>query len=155
VKSWAAVWLSEAFKVVKIENWTCQIFLDTIYQNGEKYTKLLQNSQIPKTIPNGCEILQGTIKDTYIHTNIFHFEAVQVVPKLGFLVCKYTIWQPWSWDLSARFLCVISDWPMYVESTVHFHAILCPAKVFVLNCLLYVYLLFNWIRSALPTPPCY
>jgi hypothetical protein len=29
------------------------------------------------------------------HTNIFHCKALQNLPKLRFLVWKYTIWQPW------------------------------------------------------------
>jgi hypothetical protein len=31
---------------------------------------------------------------TLKYTNIFHFKALQNLPKLGFLVWKYTIWQP-------------------------------------------------------------
>jgi hypothetical protein len=29
-------------------------------------------------------------------TQIFHCKTFQNLPKLGFLVRKYTIWQPWS-----------------------------------------------------------
>jgi hypothetical protein len=70
----------------------CQIFLDTIYQNVGKYTKLLQNYQItikckkcPWHIPNGHKK----------YTNIFHSKALQNLPKFGFLVGKNTIWQSW------------------------------------------------------------
>jgi hypothetical protein len=28
-------------------------------------------------------------------TNIFRFKAHEYLPELGFLVLKYTIWQPW------------------------------------------------------------
>jgi hypothetical protein len=46
----------------------------------------------PWNIPNGCKTLQMTIK----YTNIFPFKAIQNLPKLIFMVWKYTIWQPWS-----------------------------------------------------------
>jgi hypothetical protein len=29
------------------------------------------------------------------HNKIFHSKAFQNISKLGFLVCKYAIWQPW------------------------------------------------------------
>jgi hypothetical protein len=29
------------------------------------------------------------------YTNIFHCKTLQNIPKLGFLVRKETIWQPW------------------------------------------------------------
>jgi hypothetical protein len=32
------------------------------------------------------------------YTNSVDFKALQNLPKLGFLVWKYTIWQPWTWD---------------------------------------------------------
>jgi hypothetical protein len=35
---------------------------------------------------------QKTIK----YTNIFHYKTLQNLPKFGFLVCKFAIWQPWS-----------------------------------------------------------
>jgi hypothetical protein len=30
------------------------------------------------------------------YTNIFHYKTLPNLPKMGFLVWKYTIWQPWS-----------------------------------------------------------
>jgi hypothetical protein len=30
------------------------------------------------------------------YTNIFHSKTLQNIPKLGFLLCKYTLWQPLS-----------------------------------------------------------
>jgi hypothetical protein len=57
----------------------CQIFLDTIYQNEGKYTKLPQHYLM-------------TIK----YTSIFPSKVLQNLPKLVFLVWKQTIWQPWS-----------------------------------------------------------
>jgi hypothetical protein len=30
------------------------------------------------------------------YTNIYHSKAIQNLPKLGFLVWKQNIWQPWS-----------------------------------------------------------
>jgi hypothetical protein len=32
------------------------------------------------------------------YTNNFHSKTIQNLPKLGFLVWKQTIWQPWSWE---------------------------------------------------------
>jgi hypothetical protein len=69
------------------ENWReeaeqqdCQIFLDTIYQNGLKCTKLPQHYKIVTT--HGRKIFLTAIK----FTNIFHSKALQNLPKLGFLV---------------------------------------------------------------------
>jgi hypothetical protein len=36
------------------------------------------------------------------YTNLFHCKALQNLPKLGFLVWKYPIWQPW-WKASKTF----------------------------------------------------
>jgi hypothetical protein len=53
-------------------------------------------------LPNSHKIYQIAViysKWPYAtYTNIFHFKAFQNWPKLGFLVCKYTIWQPWLSD---------------------------------------------------------
>jgi hypothetical protein len=50
-------------------------------------------TKISLNIPNGRKICsQKAIK----YTNIFHFQALQNLPKFGFLaLCKNTIWQPW------------------------------------------------------------
>jgi hypothetical protein len=68
----------------------CQIFLDTIFQNGEKLPNAHNITNSTSSIPNGLKTFQRTIK----YTNIFHSKALQNLPKLGFLVRKYTIWQP-------------------------------------------------------------
>jgi hypothetical protein len=39
----------------------CQVFLDTIYQHGEKYTKLPLNYQMAKNITNGRKLFQMAI----------------------------------------------------------------------------------------------
>jgi hypothetical protein len=44
------------------------------------------------------------------NTNIFHSKALPNIPKLGFLVWKYTIWQPWSWNSRLK-VCVWSGQP--------------------------------------------
>jgi hypothetical protein len=41
-------------------------------------------------MPNGHKMLQIVIK----YTNIYNSKALQILPKLGFLVRKQTIWQP-------------------------------------------------------------
>jgi hypothetical protein len=35
---------------------------------------------------------------TIKYASIFHFKALQNIPKSGFLVLKQTIWQPCSWQ---------------------------------------------------------
>jgi hypothetical protein len=69
----------------------CQIFLGTIFQHGEKYTKLPQNipnyhkiyqitikyTKLPQNIPNG-----RINKMSIIYTNIIHCKALQNFPKL-------------------------------------------------------------------------
>jgi hypothetical protein len=59
--------------------------LGKIYQITMKYTKWPQN------IPNGRTIDQMALK----YRNICHCKSLHNLPKLGFLVWKYTIWQPW------------------------------------------------------------
>jgi hypothetical protein len=66
----------------------CQIFLYTIYQNGEKYANLSQHYQMTINYTKWRKMFQTTIK----YTN--HSKALQNLPKLIFLVSKYTIWQP-------------------------------------------------------------
>jgi hypothetical protein len=75
----------------RVQNQGCQIFLvqhtkmgKNIYQINMKYTKLLHN------IPNSSKVDQTTVKIT----NIFLFKTLQNLPKLGFLVWEYAIWQP-------------------------------------------------------------
>jgi hypothetical protein len=60
----------------------CQIFLDTMYQNVIKDTKLPQHYQMALNIPNDRKLFQMTIK----YTSIFQSKALQNLPKLGFLV---------------------------------------------------------------------
>jgi hypothetical protein len=43
------------------------------------------------TVQNGHIIFQIGLK----YVNIFPSMALQNLPKLGFSVCKYNIWQPW------------------------------------------------------------
>jgi hypothetical protein len=58
----------------------CQIFLDTVYQNGGKYTKLpLHYLMALKYFPNSCTIMQMTIKCI----NIFSYKALKNLPKFG------------------------------------------------------------------------
>jgi hypothetical protein len=59
-----------------ILNQGCQIFLDTIYQNGGK-----QHYQMAIKIPNDRKIFQMAIK----YTNIFHSKILQNLPKSVFL----------------------------------------------------------------------
>jgi hypothetical protein len=62
----------------------CQIFLDTIYQNGGKHTKLPPNFQIAKNVLNIRNIFQ--IAKEY--TTFFHSKALICIslPKLEFVV---------------------------------------------------------------------
>jgi hypothetical protein len=52
----------------------CQIFLDTKYQNGKKYTKL------PRTIPNVPKIEQITVNGPSVHKKNHHL-PLQDTPK--------------------------------------------------------------------------
>jgi hypothetical protein len=69
-----------------------------------QYTKMVKKlpnyhniTKWPQNISHGRKIFQMTIK----YTNIFNSKALQNLPKLEFLVIKYTIWQPWSRDCFA------------------------------------------------------
>jgi hypothetical protein len=58
---------------------------------GENMPNCHQNTKRPWNVPNGRNIFQMDIE----YTNLFHSKVLQNLPKLGFLVWKYTIWQPW------------------------------------------------------------
>jgi hypothetical protein len=49
----------------------------------------------PQNIPNSYKVDKLSIN----YTNFFHCKTLQNLPKLGFLVWKYAIWQPWSASL--------------------------------------------------------
>jgi hypothetical protein len=58
----------------------------------EKYDQMTTNyTRLPYIMPDGHKIFQMIIKCN----NIFHSKALQKLPKLGLLVWKQTIWQPW------------------------------------------------------------
>jgi hypothetical protein len=53
----------------------------------------INNTKWQENMPNGRKIAQIATK----YTNSFHCKTLQNLPKLGFLVLKYAIWQPcWS-----------------------------------------------------------
>jgi hypothetical protein len=69
----------------------CQIFLGPNIPKWEKYTKwqkTIHNDH--KLYQKGSKLFRMVIK----YTCIFH--TLRNLPKLGFLVWKQTIWQPWS-----------------------------------------------------------
>jgi hypothetical protein len=86
------------------------------YQNVKNIPNDHKLYQKAKIIPNGCKIFQMVIK----YNNSFHSKALQILPKLGFLVWKQTIWQPcqpvvqiWGGE---RFLCVGEiSWPVEIR----------------------------------------
>jgi hypothetical protein len=70
----------------------CQIFLETIYQNGGKYTKLSK-------LPNGYTMYQMAVVYSKCPTNIITFSisrSSKNYQNWDFWVWKYTIWQPWT-----------------------------------------------------------
>jgi hypothetical protein len=69
----------------------CHIVLVTTHQNGKKYTKKITNTPHLKNIQTVYKIYQMAFQCT----NIFQSKALQNVIKLGLLVRKYTIRQPW------------------------------------------------------------
>jgi glycerophosphoryl diester phosphodiesterase len=78
---------------LKVWDWVqgCQIFLDTIYQQGGKiYQMTTKYTEWPKNISNGRKIVQMSIK----YSNIYPCKALQNFSNLLFLVRKYIIWQP-------------------------------------------------------------
>jgi hypothetical protein len=63
-----------------------------------QYTKTWENisnchkiTKWPYNVPNGLNIFKMAKECT----KLFHSKALQNLPKLGFLVWKQTIWQPW------------------------------------------------------------
>jgi hypothetical protein len=58
----------------------CQIFLDTIYQNGEKYTKLPLNYQMAITYMYQMAVIYSKWPQNR-YTNLFHSKTLQNLPK--------------------------------------------------------------------------
>jgi hypothetical protein len=63
-----------------------------------KYTKMGWNvpkdhtiTKWPLNVTKGRKVFQMAM----LYTNIFHLKAPQNIPKFGYLVWKYNIWQPW------------------------------------------------------------
>jgi hypothetical protein len=86
----------------------CQIFLGTIYQNGgggtipnnqKIYRMATKYTKWPQNIPNARKITKWTY---YLPTSSIAIPWKNL-PKLGFLVWKYAVWQPWfgigSWKI--------------------------------------------------------
>jgi hypothetical protein len=70
-----------------------RFFLVQICQNGKNvpndhklYQKAVNYTKWPQNIPSGLKC-----------KHIFYFKALQILPKLGSLVWKRTIWQPCLW----------------------------------------------------------
>jgi hypothetical protein len=70
----------------------CQIFGGAWYQNRKNVPNQHKMYQmVIKYFPNVLKVCQMAIK----YINIFQSKALQNLPKLGFLVWKQTIRQPW------------------------------------------------------------
>jgi hypothetical protein len=81
-----------------------KIFLGATYPNGQNipndhklyliapkiYQMTVKYYKWPQNIPNDHKIYQMTTK----YTNIFHCKTHRNLPKFGFLVWKYSSWQP-------------------------------------------------------------
>jgi hypothetical protein len=67
----------------------CQIFLDTIYHNGGEYTKL----QLNHNMAIKCNKWPFYVSNDHRVYLPFTFQGPPELPKLGFLVWLYTIWQ--------------------------------------------------------------
>jgi hypothetical protein len=80
-----------------------RFFLVHDTETGKMYQMVLKYSKWPLNIPNGPKIFQMAIK----HINIFQSKDLRKLPKLGFLVWKQTIWQPWSTRYLNFFLLLI------------------------------------------------
>jgi hypothetical protein len=62
-----------------------------IIPNGHKlYQMATKHTKWPQNIQNECKILQMDTK----YANMFNSQALHNIHKYGFLVWKYTIWQP-------------------------------------------------------------
>jgi hypothetical protein len=87
------------FVSVLILNWLPKFHYETglpdfswynIPKWGNMYQATLKYTNWPQQIPTSHKIDHMAIKST----NIFHYKAHHNLPKFGFLVWKYAIWQP-------------------------------------------------------------
>jgi hypothetical protein len=86
-------WCHVAVKAIGMQSWEqsvqgCRIFLGTTYQNRKNYTNSPWDGH---KYTKWFEIFVVAIR----RTNSIHSKALRNLPKSGFLVRKYTIWQPW------------------------------------------------------------
>jgi hypothetical protein len=68
---------------------------DVSWHNIPKTWKI---NQIVTKLPNFRKIYQMAVIYSKLHrkyAKIFRSKSLQILPKLGYLVRKYTIWQPW------------------------------------------------------------
>jgi hypothetical protein len=89
-----------------------------IPKRGKIYQMITKCTKLPQKIPNGRKIDQTAKK----YTNIFNCKTLHNLPKLGFLVWKYTIWQPWQEVivvLQVQFLASRLNWGLLVFWTWH------------------------------------
>jgi hypothetical protein len=66
-----------------------RFFLVQQIKTGKNIPNDDKNTKLPKHKPNDCKIDHIAIK----YANIFHYKALHNLPKVEFLVRKYTIWQ--------------------------------------------------------------
>jgi hypothetical protein len=68
-----------------------RFFLTQYTKTGKNIPKYHNITKWPLSIKDGLKIFSMTT----IYIGILHSKALQNLPKLGFLVWKYTIWQHW------------------------------------------------------------
>jgi hypothetical protein len=98
------VWLRLGFEYCEsVRIRVARFFLVQYTKMGVKYTKLPQN------IPDIHRIYQMAVKrpNSIKYTSIFHCKTLQKLPKLRFLVWKYTLWQPWSERDKDKIKCIL------------------------------------------------
>jgi hypothetical protein len=85
-----------------IKNWQlakkqiriARFFLVQHKKTGEMTKMTIKYTKRPQNIPNGRKKDLMAIK----YINNVHYKTLENLPKLGFLVWKYAIWQPWFWQ---------------------------------------------------------
>jgi hypothetical protein len=109
----ARIWVCSSSTYVsftRLRDRVTRFFFVQIYQNGKNipidhklYQTAINYTKWPK-------IFQMVIK----YKNIFHSKALQILPKLGFLVWKQTIWQPCF--VTVRYVCTYQGSTTFQES---------------------------------------
>jgi hypothetical protein len=98
------------------KKWFRQISIPMLHMCRVARFFLVQHTKTGKNMPINHKIYQVATKCRKIdqlavkYTDIFHCKSLKNSTKLGFLVWKYSIWQPWFYGLDFKLSWTTGEW---------------------------------------------